>query len=76
MKDIKKAKMLLSVPVKEGSVFENGVPVGLSRDLYIQRKITREEFCSCIGVAGDEGVARRIVDYILNEIRRPVNDGV
>lgn len=76
LKDIKKAKMLMSVPVKEDSVFASGVPVGVSRDLYIQRKLTREEFCECIGTAKDGGVARKIADYILQEVKRPVNDGV
>ena len=76
MKDIKKAKMILSMPLREGSVFEGGVPVAVSRDLYIQRKLTREEFCGCIGVAAGDGVARKIVDYILEELARPVNAGV
>ena len=72
LKDIKKAKMILSVPLREGSVFEKGVPVAVARDLYIQRKLTREEFCACIGVAGNRGVARRIADYIIEEVSRPV----
>lgn len=76
LKDIKKAKMILSVPLKKGSVFEKGVPVAVSRDLYIQRKITREEFSGCIGVTGNAGVARRIADYIIREVKRPVNEGV
>ncbi|HIZ02678.1 MAG TPA: hypothetical protein H9727_00160 [Candidatus Borkfalkia avistercoris] len=76
LKDIKKAKMILSVPLREGSVFEKGVPVAVARDLYIQRKLTREEFCACIGVAGNRGVARRIADYIIEEVSRPVNEGV
>ncbi len=76
LKDIKKAKMLLSVPLREGSAFAGGVPVAVSRDLYIQRRLTHEEFRSCVGIAGNNGVARRIADYIIEEVTRPVNDGV
>ena len=76
LKDIKKAKMLLSVPLREGSVFAGGVPVAVSRDLYIQRRLTRGEFRACVGVAENGGVARRIADYILEELARPVNEGV
>ena len=50
MKDIKKAKVILSKELKEDSVFQNGVPITLSWDLCIQRRLTREEFKKSIGV--------------------------
>ena len=76
MKDIKKAKVILSMPFGGSGAFAQGVPVGVSRDLYIQRKLTREEFAACVGTANNTGVARRIAAYILEELGRPVNDDV
>ena len=76
MKDIKKAKVILSKELKEDSVFQKGVPITLSWDLCIQRRLTREEFRKSIGVETNEGVAREIVDYILEEVQKPINENV
>ena len=73
MKDVKKAKIILSKPLREDSVFNQGVPVSLSWDLLIQRRFTREDFRKSVGLEDDAGVARKICDYIISEIARPIN---
>lgn len=76
VKDIKSAKVILGMSMYEKSAFKNGVPVCVSRDLYIQRNITRESFAECIGITGDTGVARQIADYMEREADRPVNGNI
>ena len=76
MKDLKQVKVLLSRPLNPDSVFQKGVPISIWRELCIQRRITREQFTACIGIDDCSGVAGRIVDYILSELRRPVNENV
>ncbi len=76
MKDIKTAKVIFGMPSYERGVFRNGVPVCVARDLYIQRNLTREDFCDCLGLNGGDGVAGRLLDYITREIERPVNRGI
>lgn len=76
MKEIKAAKVILSAPGGGSGLFADGVPVSVNCDLYIERKLTREELCRCIGVTDGSGVAREIADYILGELRRSVNKGV
>ncbi len=76
VKDIKTAKVILGIPAYEKSVFKNGVPVCVSRDLYIQQYITRQQFLNCVGIADGTGVAQRILEYIKTEAERPVNSDV
>lgn len=76
LKDIKSAKIVLGMPIYESKAFRCGVPVSSARDLLIQRTITREEFVKCIGITDDCGIARRFVDYIKEELARPVNSDV
>lgn len=77
VKDIKSAKVILGMPLYEKSAFSSGVPICVSRDLYIQRKLTREAFADCIGIYGKEsGVAYKILDYIKREVLREVNSNV
>ena len=76
MKDVKKAKVILSKPLKEDSVFNDGVPVSLSWDLIIQRRFTKEDFKKSIGLEDGSGVAKAICDYILEEVSRPINHDV
>ncbi len=76
MKDIKKAKIIFSKTLKENSRFKNGVPVTLSWDLYIQRVLTKEEVKDCIGVTNGTGIAKKLADYIVEEILRPINHDV
>ncbi len=74
VKDIKTAKILLGM--SGNGFFASGVPVCVSRDLYIQKKITKEEFLRCTGIYANSGTAKKILDYILTEIRRPLNFNV
>lgn len=76
MKDIKKAKIVLSRPMEWSGSFRGGVPIAVARDLYIQRSINREEFIDCVGTSAEEGIARRVIEYIANELRMPANRGV
>ncbi len=76
MKDIKSAKVIFNMPVYDRGVFKNGVPVCVSRDLYIQRNITREQFAECVGISNGTGVAGRLLDYIQRELARPTNSDV
>ncbi len=76
MKEIKKAKIVLSRPIAGSELFENGVPVAVNRDVYIQRRITRKAFCECLGVGMGAGFAETVASYIVNEIKLPANRGV
>lgn len=76
VKDIKTAKIILGMPAYEKSVFKNGVPVCVSRDLYIQQYITREQFAKCIGLTDGSGVAKKLLGYIKTEAERPVNSNI
>ena len=76
MKEIKKAKTILSRNLAEGSLFESGVPVSVSRSLYIQRSIDRSMLMGCLGTSTGIGVANVVVRYISDEIKLPVNRGV
>ena len=76
MKDIKKAKIFLSMP-ESTDIFPEGVPVNLVRDLCIPRNLTRGSFTACIGIGGKKaGVAGEIAAYILNELALEINVGV
>lgn len=72
LKEIKKAKLLLSIPAFD-EVFKNGVPVSLHRDLYLQLTLTKKDLARSIGIEGDGGIARKILDYILAELKLAVN---
>lgn len=74
VKDIKMAKILLGITKK--GLFDDGVPVSVSRDLFIQKKITREQFKECVGITHDNGVAAKIADYIEKELVRELNKDV
>ncbi len=76
MKDIKKAKVILGKELKEDSVFNDGVPITLSFDLFVQKRFTREDFKKSLGFETNSGVAKKICDYILDEITRPINHDV
>ncbi len=76
MQNIKKAKVIFSKPLPSSSRFQAGVPITLSRDLLIQRKLTKEDVKKSIGVTGNDGIAKRILDYVLSEINRPLNYNV
>ncbi len=76
MKEIKKAKTILSCPLPEGSLFESGVPVSVSRSLYIQRNLDKTMLAECLGTSTGIGVANVVVRYISDEIKLPVNRGI
>lgn len=77
MSEIKKAKTALSLPdVTYDNVFPKGVPVCFQRDVIIQRRITREDFCKCIGITDNDKIAKKIADYILEELGRSINSKV
>lgn len=75
MKDIKKAKILLSLPECD-NIFPDGVPLSMVRDLRIQRKFTRDELKTSIGLGSDAGVANEIVDYIVGELKAGINHDI
>ena len=75
LKEIKKAKLLLSIPRLE-KVFEKGVPVSLHRDLYLQLRLTKKQLKDSVGITADSGIARKILDYIGGELSLPVNGEV
>lgn len=74
VKDIKTAKILLGMC--GNGFFASGVPICVSRDLYIQKKLTKEEFLKCTGISTNSGVAKKILDYITTEVKRSVNFNV
>lgn len=77
MTEIKKAKNALSLPdAVYDRIFADGVPLSFQRDVVVQRKITREEFCDCIGITNCDKIAGKIADYIIEELRRSVNSKV
>ena len=76
MKGVKKAKTILSGPADEDSLFKNGAPIGIYYEVYIQRDLTHSELAECIGTSTDSGLARQISDYILSELRMPLNRGL
>ncbi|MDE5593895.1 MAG: hypothetical protein K2I75_08195, partial [Clostridiales bacterium] len=76
VKDIKSAKIVLGMPIYDSRAFRYGVPISASRDLLIQRNITREQFEKCVGITDNTGVARKIVNYVTDELIRPINTDV
>ncbi len=71
-RDIKEAKMAFGLDYYN-EIFPNGVPIGIHRDLFIQRNLNPKEFLECTGIAQNNGVARRIYDYIDQELSRDNN---
>ena len=69
MQDIKRLKVALSFG--GGKFFPNGVPISVHREVIVQRKITADEFKRII-----MPVAERISDYIIRELKLPINNGV
>ena len=74
MKDIKKAKMVMPL-VGEG-IFKDGVPISIHRETLVQRLLTADAFYSCMGTDRNIGVAQRVLNYVLDELKRPVNRDV
>lgn len=76
MKNVKKAKMILSKVNHRTNLFDNGVPITIVRDVIVQRNLTKEELKECIGITNNDGVARKIVDFILEEYQLKINNDV
>lgn len=74
-KDIKSAKAILGM-FSYDKFFSGGVPVCVSRDLYVQRRITREAFEKCVGTPDGSSFAKKLAEYINEELTRPVNRDV
>ncbi|MDE7087017.1 MAG: hypothetical protein K2O67_02370 [Clostridia bacterium] len=75
LKEIKKAKLLLSIPSLD-EVFAGGVPVSLHRDLYLQLRLTKRQLMESVGITSDSGIAKRILNYVTEELSREVNGEV
>lgn len=65
MKNIKKAKVVLSRPDYEDSTFHEGVPIGLHCELYIQRFLSRTEFDTCLGIS-----ERIVAEALAKKVRK------
>ena len=75
MKDIKKTKMLM--PLCGYGMFSSGVPISIHRETLVQRCVTLGDFYNCVGLSPQcPGVALAVLDYMLNELARPVNRDV
>ena len=74
MKDIKKAKMVM--PLAGEGIFKDGVPISIHRETLVQRLLTADAFDSCMGTDRNVGVAQRVLSYVLDELKRPVNRDV
>ncbi|MGN1373300.1 MAG: hypothetical protein ACI4VK_04560 [Candidatus Coproplasma sp.] len=75
LKEIKKAKMMLSISGLD-SLFKDGVPLSIHRDLYIQRTLTSDDLQQCVGTSTNDKVAEKVLKYIVEECKRTVNDDV
>lgn len=76
LKHIKRAKVLLSQPVTENSLFAKGVPISIIREVYIQRMLTRQEFSDCLGISDLTKIGGEIATYIFGELERNNNKDV
>ncbi len=76
MKEIKDAKTILSMEFADKNAFADGVPVSVWRDLKIQRDLTRAQFAACLGIGKKKGIAIDIARYIIQELDRPINNGI
>ncbi len=76
MKGVKKAKTILSTVIEPDSVFENGAPIGIHYEIYVQRNFSRHDLEDSIGTSTDSGIAAEIADHILDELRKPLNQGL
>lgn len=75
LKEIKKAKMMLSISGLN-DLFKDGVPVSIHRDLYIQRTLTTCDLQDCVGTLSKDKVAAKVLDYVVKECKREVNEDV
>ena len=74
MKNIKKAKFILSSEYRNHPLFRQGVPININREALVQQYLTMDEMKKCIGLDGNpEKTGYKIFDYIRKEVDRPIN---
>lgn len=77
LNEIKKTKTALTL---DDDIFElafkDGVTMSIQRDVVVQVGVTRDDFVKCVGIADSEGVAKKISDYIVSELKRTLNRDV
>ncbi|MCX4363047.1 MAG: hypothetical protein OSJ74_06675 [Clostridia bacterium] len=74
LNEIKKTKTALSMDDDIFfDAFPDGVPMSIQRDVTVQTNVTRENFLISIGVENQDGVAKKISDYICKELKRRIN---
>ena len=79
IKNIKMAKTYFSRMNDEpflASAFDDGIPIDIHREVYIQTSISSDDVLDWIGIKKDVGIVRDVVQYIRNEVRLPVNHDV
>ena len=75
LQNIKTTKMIFSMAKDEYNYY-NTLPISIERETHIQTMISLDMFQSWIGIKGNNGVARNIVDYIYDELSRKINKKV
>ena len=76
MKDVKRAKVILSRDYGEKSYLNESFPISISRDVIIQRNFSKKDLEGCLGVTKNTGVAKKIADYVIEELSRPLNKDI
>lgn len=78
LKNIKKAKLVLSCGLSSKPMFSKGVPISIIKHSIIQRLLTKDDLEKCIGVKGDstQSIASKIRDYIISEASTINNEDV
>jgi len=77
LNEIKKTKIALSLDDDIYALaFERGVPMSIQRDVLVQTSVTRDKFLTCTGMRDSDGVAKKISDYIIGELKRTLNSDV
>ncbi len=81
LKEIKMAKIFFGMYGKEDSLFKDGVPINVIRDLNIRLKLTHDEFANCVGVDVngkilEDSFAEKLYRYIVNELDKNINRNV
>ena len=79
VKNIKMAKTYFSRMNYEpylNEVFSEGIPVDAHREVYVQTIINKTDVLQWIGIDKNLGICKQILDYINQEVKRPVNTDV
>lgn len=80
LQEIKSAKILFGMYDQDDSLFKDGVPINVSRDLFIRLRLKHSEFCECIGVNGKNAAVGSFTEslckYIESELTNSINRDV